>query len=161
MEYDLAGRRTKVSRPGWTAQGTAFNVDGSGYLTSITTTTGSSIQKSHLDGFGRVTKDELPTTAQTVYTSREYDPFGRVTFQSSPYTSGSILGDEYVLDGLGRTTKVIHADDSYSTHVYSGDEETVKDELTKATTYNYVTHGGEGDRKASLRRGCAGLRSRY
>jgi RHS repeat-associated protein len=97
-----------------------------------------------VDGVGRQIRQAVTNGETKPYDEADtcYDGDGRFSFKSYPFqdtgpfaTSRSCaspeLGDSLAYDGLSRTTKVTHADGSYTSTSYSGSSITVTDEQDK------------------------------
>jgi YD repeat-containing protein len=118
--------------------------------TSKTLQRGSYIETTEFDGFGRVTRITRTDsgTGQSVFVTSEYDAVGQKVFQSYP---NATIGTTFEYDGLGRTTKTIHPDGSYSTIAYPHPvREVWTDERNNQTTYLYRAFGNPNNQRTLM-----------
>ncbi|HKW76518.1 MAG TPA: hypothetical protein VJN64_13400, partial [Terriglobales bacterium] len=92
-----------------------------------------------LDNLGRISRTAIANGEALQYGVQDfcYDANGRLSFQAYPYQSSSYTGavncsaepgDTFAYDGLGRPTKVTHADGSSATTTYQGRARQIQDE---------------------------------
>ena len=141
--YDDLGRLT-LTQPAGGTNPTLIeydNVDGEW----VRTTRGTSQLTTTLDGFGRPIRT---INALGVETRKEYDEEGRVVYEGYPFNdeapSANVdVGTDIQYDALGRVTKRVNPDGSFSEHEYlAGGAVRIRDEALRETL---LTWQGFGD----------------
>ena len=139
--YDGLGRLLTTQPPGTNATVIAYN-NTTGR--SFTSTRGTSVVTTELDGFGRPIRIINPVSVET---KTKYDAEGRVVRQWYPFRITDPTGNEEIwteieYDALGRVTQRKNPDNSISTRTYGANGlVTIQDEAGRTTDQAWQAFG--------------------
>lgn len=132
--YDALGRPTLIDLPAGNDAVISYT------RTTQTSTRGSLVEVTTVDGFGR----RIESSAGGIARIYRYDPVSRLVFESNP--GSTTVGKSYQYDALGRVTRVTNADNSYRTFIYGPGNVRVTDERLNVTTYHFRAYGDPSKR---------------
>lgn len=144
-EYDMLGRKTKMTNPdgAWTTTG--YNNFGTVGAQHVMTTTSLGLSTwTYFDGYGRTVMSRSPiTSTQNVTTELRYDVRGQLSKVSTPYVAGigTPRWHTVTFDALGRMRAAIHPDLSKTLSCYDSNSTVMIDANGHRKRYAYNGYG--------------------